>query len=97
MGHPHLCCREGGPPASKPPAKISSDPQTGLLKQLADQPKRRPALAQALPVEWQAVKIVCHNICCLIQEIHEFGITAEFWKDRNESAATCAKTLTLAQ
>jgi transposase len=25
-------------------------------------------------------KIVCHNICCLIQEIHELGITAEFWK-----------------
>ena len=24
-------------------------------------------------------KIVCHNICCLIQESHELGITAEFW------------------
>jgi transposase len=25
-------------------------------------------------------KIICHNICCLIQEIQELGITSEFWK-----------------
>jgi len=25
-------------------------------------------------------KIICHNICCLIQESHELGIDAEFWK-----------------
>jgi transposase len=42
-------------------------------------------------------KIVCHNICCLIQEIHELGITAEFWKGREGAAITCTKTLTLAQ
>jgi transposase len=24
-------------------------------------------------------KIICHNICCLIQEAHELGITTEFW------------------
>jgi transposase len=24
-------------------------------------------------------KIICHNICCLIQESHELGIVAEFW------------------
>jgi len=24
-------------------------------------------------------KIVCHNICCLIQESHELGISANFW------------------
>ena len=24
-------------------------------------------------------KIVCHNICCLIQESHELGIETEFW------------------
>jgi transposase len=42
-------------------------------------------------------KIICHNICCLIQEIHELGITAEFWKGRDEAAMTCTKTLTLAQ
>jgi len=23
-------------------------------------------------------KIICHNICCLIQEAHELGITTEF-------------------
>jgi transposase len=27
-------------------------------------------------------KIVCHNICCLIQESHELGISAEFWAER---------------
>jgi transposase len=42
-------------------------------------------------------KIVCHNICCLIQEIHELGITAEFWKGREGAEITCTKTLTLAQ
>ena len=25
-------------------------------------------------------KIVCHNICCLIQESHELGIDATFWQ-----------------
>jgi len=24
-------------------------------------------------------KIICHNICCLIQETHELGIEAKFW------------------
>ena len=24
-------------------------------------------------------KIICHNICCLIQESHELGITSDFW------------------
>lgn len=26
-------------------------------------------------------KIICHNICCLIQESYELGINAEFWKE----------------
>jgi transposase len=26
-------------------------------------------------------KIICHNICCLIQESHELGIGTEFWTD----------------
>jgi hypothetical protein len=26
-------------------------------------------------------KIVCHNICCLIQESHELGIDTTFWAD----------------
>jgi transposase len=25
-------------------------------------------------------KIICHNICCLIQETHELGISADFWQ-----------------
>ena len=24
-------------------------------------------------------KIICHNICCLIQETNELGIEATFW------------------
>jgi hypothetical protein len=28
-------------------------------------------------------KIICHNICCLIQESHELGIEAEFWGSNN--------------
>lgn len=25
-------------------------------------------------------KILCHNICCLIQESYELGIAATFWQ-----------------
>nr|WP_298257737.1 transposase [Bradyrhizobium sp.] len=25
-------------------------------------------------------KIICHNICCLIQEAHELGIDTSFWE-----------------
>jgi hypothetical protein len=28
-------------------------------------------------------KIVCHNICCLIQEMHELGIEPMFWTKTN--------------
>lgn len=31
-------------------------------------------------------KIICHNICCLIQESHELGIVAEFWNNAVTSA-----------
>jgi transposase len=30
-------------------------------------------------------KIICHNICCLIQEMHELGISTEFWKSNSAS------------
>jgi hypothetical protein len=26
-------------------------------------------------------KIICHNICCVIQEAHELGITTVFWQN----------------
>ena len=26
-------------------------------------------------------KILCHNICCLIQSTHELGIEAKFWNE----------------
>ncbi len=26
-------------------------------------------------------KIICHNVCCLIQETHELGITTVFWAE----------------
>ena len=32
------------------------------------------------------LKILCHNICCLIQSTYELGITIEFWPDAETSA-----------
>jgi transposase len=32
-------------------------------------------------------KIICHNICCLIQESHELGISAVFWGDNTPKLA----------
>ena len=32
-------------------------------------------------------KIICHNICCLIQESHELGISAVFWDERRHLAS----------
>ncbi len=32
-------------------------------------------------------KILCHNICCLIQSIHEFGVDAKFWNEPMQLAA----------
>src|SRR5205807_1943552 len=26
-------------------------------------------------------KVLCHNICCVIQSVYELGITATFWDD----------------
>jgi hypothetical protein len=31
-------------------------------------------------------KILCHNLCCLVQSAYELGITATFWQ--NASAGT---------
>jgi hypothetical protein len=31
-------------------------------------------------------KILCHNICCLIQEQCELGIELIFWKDEKREA-----------
>jgi hypothetical protein len=25
-------------------------------------------------------KVLCHNLCCLVQAIYELGIEPEFWK-----------------
>ena len=32
-------------------------------------------------------KILCHNICCLIQSIFELGIEAKFWGEAEEEPA----------
>lgn len=34
-------------------------------------------------------KILCHNLCCLVQSAYELGITATFWG--KETAAILAK------
>lgn len=31
-------------------------------------------------------KVLCHNICVLIQSIYELGIEVEFWQDENKAA-----------
>ena len=35
-------------------------------------------------------KIVCHNICVLIQEMYELGIEPEFWAPKGQDAPTPA-------
>jgi hypothetical protein len=37
-------------------------------------------------------KILCHNLCCLIQAMHELGIKPDF-----AAAPSCTKTMTPAQ
>jgi hypothetical protein len=32
------------------------------------------------------LKILCHNVCCLIQSTFELGITVEFWPDQQRQA-----------
>ena len=34
-------------------------------------------------------KLVCHNLCVLIQETHELGIEAEFWKPNPAVEVVC--------
>ena len=36
-------------------------------------------------------KVLCHNICCLIQSIYELGIVATFW-GRDEPPAPLSIT-----
>src|SRR3954467_4253560 len=31
-------------------------------------------------------KVLCHNLCCLIQSTHELGIEAKFWEETEEKA-----------
>ena len=33
-------------------------------------------------------KVLCHNLCCLIQSTHELGIEAKFWQDEPKSATS---------
>jgi hypothetical protein len=32
-------------------------------------------------------KILCHNICCLIQSHYELDVVAEFWGEETDDAA----------
>ena len=38
-------------------------------------------------------KIVCHNICCLIQSVYELGITARFWSESDSTNMASAPAL----
>jgi len=33
-------------------------------------------------------KVLCHNLCCLIQSTHELGVEASFWRNEPESVTT---------
>lgn len=35
-------------------------------------------------------KVLCHNICCVIQEMYELGIEPIFWADQSEASAETA-------
>jgi hypothetical protein len=35
-------------------------------------------------------KVLCHNVCCLIQSARELGIEAKFWRDGTDSTAMTA-------
>lgn len=35
-------------------------------------------------------KLICHNLCCLIQEQEELGIVPMFWKDEGAQLPTHA-------
>ncbi len=42
-----------------------------------------PALRSKTPVAQTnevLCKVLCHNLCCLVQAIYELGIEPEFWK-----------------
>jgi hypothetical protein len=32
-------------------------------------------------------KVVCHNLCCLIQSVQELGVTASFWQKDDPKVA----------
>ena len=42
-------------------------------------------------------KIVSHNICCLIQSIHELGITATFWRKEEKAIEKKSELCELAE
>src|SRR5271170_366113 len=33
-------------------------------------------------------KVICHNVCCVIQEMHELGIDPVFWEDAEDEGAS---------
>jgi transposase len=40
-------------------------------------------------------KVLCHNICCLIQSQYELGIEAKFWTDEADDQATAGQALAM--
>ena len=51
----------------------------------------RPVWTTAM-VDEALCKVLCHNICCLIQSVYELGVEASFWTDDHESPSTIADT-----
>jgi transposase len=42
-------------------------------------------------------RILCHNLCCLIQSAHELGITATFWQNEATPVAETAQEADLVE
>jgi hypothetical protein len=48
------------------------------------------AMVNEMMIKEVSCKLICHNICVLIQAMHEFGIDADFQKRRRFSEETSA-------
>ena len=40
-------------------------------------------------------KVLCHNVCCLIQSMYELGVEATFWNEKIENPTDTVADLIL--
>ena len=72
-----LAAGEGAAPGPPPHKRSNVESTFSMIKaKFRDHVRSKTDVAMVNEV---LCKIVCHNICCLIQESHELGIDAAFW------------------